>query len=349
MGIKNFYKFVKQMSPRSIESKHISYYSNKTLGIDANLLLYRFLIKNINDNFNKNIFEDNYESFYKQLLDVITYSYKYNIKLIFIFDGKSPDIKKETILERQSRRHKAQDKLKKINQELELELKQDPEIQRKLSLNAVHLNGKIIQSVKDILKASGIQYINAPCEADSQCARLFKNNIIDGIVSSDFDILTFGGGKLIMNMFNNINNNTILEINLDKLLKNLKINNETFTDLCILMGSDYSDKPKYQYEFLFDKLKYYKTFEKFNESINTSMGYNLKLPKNLDINKIRNYFNECIGNDYEKNSFEFGNIDISQLNVILEKVITKNTNKIFNYINSIINFSNYWKIKNIMK
>ena len=47
MGIKNFYKFIQKYSPNSIMNKSLGEYYGKCLGIDANLLLYKLLAKNI--------------------------------------------------------------------------------------------------------------------------------------------------------------------------------------------------------------------------------------------------------------------------------------------------------------
>ena len=43
-----------------------------------------------------------------------------------------------------------------------------------------------------LLLDCGIPYINAPQEADSQCAWLAKNGLVDAVLTEDMDILTFG-------------------------------------------------------------------------------------------------------------------------------------------------------------
>lgn len=354
MGINNFYKFIKKTCPHAIEIKKIHNYNNKILGIDANLLLYNFLYKNIIENYNKyNCFGDvnylkhmdtDYEFFFIQLMNMISYSYKYNIKLLFVFDGKTPDIKKSTVDIRKLKRTAAIEKLNEFN-EISLsdtvdEFKELIEKKKKLLIKSIHLNSKLIKKSKSIIQNSGMIYIDSPCEADSQCAKLLKDGVIDGIVSSDFDILTFGGKKLIINLFKNNNypEKNILEINLYNVLKILNITYDTFIDLCILMGSDYSDKPKYSYDYLYEKLKKYKSYEELNKL------EKLELPENCDLFNIRKYFKDCIGKEYKRNDFIFGLIDEKELSETFADVLNNDT--LFNYINAINNFNNYWKIKN---
>ena len=46
----------------------------------------------------------------------------------------------------------------------------------------------------------GIPYIDAPEEADSQCAWLVKNGYASGVLTEDMDILTFGSKKIYRNL-----------------------------------------------------------------------------------------------------------------------------------------------------
>ena len=41
----------------------------------------------------------------------------------------------------------------------------------------------------------GIPYVQAPEEADSQCAYLNKKGLVDAVLTEDMDILTFGAPK----------------------------------------------------------------------------------------------------------------------------------------------------------
>jgi len=333
MGIKNFYKFIQKYAPDTLENKKLGDYSGKILGIDANLLLYKLLYRNLkhNSNFNKEGNEDkeDYELYYLQLIDIICCSYKFNIKFLFVFDGKTPDIKTKTVSERKEKRHKAQEEMNLINSDiLELEkyinnddfndddhLKELLEKKKTLMARSLNLKNKVIKETKEFLTICGIPFIDSMNEADSQLAYLSKNNFIDGIISNDFDILTFGGKCLLIDFFDSFKNNfdkKITEVSLDKLLKKLEISQDNFIELCILMGTDYSDRPSLKFEDIYNVIKSNKKYI-YNDA---------NLPLNLDVEYITKYFKDCYAFTYTKNIFD------EQI-----KFYNANEEKIINFIN----------------
>jgi len=361
MGIKNFYKFIQKYSPNCYERKKIGDYSGKTLGIDGNFLLYQLLNNNFTELFYKfknkltiellNEIETNYEYYYIQLLDIIKISITCNIKLIFVFDGKSPEIKKDTVTERKAKRESASNELKEFNNELkefnnelkefnnELkecnnELKEvddkNEEInkisitntqeaiekKKKLILNSINLNNKLLKETREFLKMAGIVCLDSLNEADSQLAYLSKNNLIDGIISNDYDMLTFGGKKLLINFFGmiNTNNKPVYEVDLKKLLKSLRISYDCFIELCILMGTDYSDKPNYRFEQIYTYLLQYYNYSNLVNNID------LILPKNFNMFRIKKYFYDCYANCYNKDNFN--NCDYN-INYIKDFLLSK--------------------------
>lgn len=289
MGIKNFYKFIIKYAPNCLEKKRIGNYEGKILGVDANLILYQFLASNNNVN--------NYSKFYNHIMEIITCSYKYNIKFIFVFDGKIPDIKKKIVNNRKLEREKATNDL--INGNYTSETK------NKILLKSLHLNRDLINDVKYLLTICGIPYINAPYEADSQLASMSKNNIIDGIITSDYDTLVFGGKNIIIDFFgcDNLNGwNRTHEININNLLQSLNISYESFVELCILMGSDYSDKTLYSFDYIYKNIV---KFKNFNGMITNNK---IKIPENLDMNIIKKYFTDSYWNP-EMVNFNFHEYD----------------------------------------
>ena len=55
------------------------------------------------------------------------------------------------------------------------------------------LRKNILTDIKTLLNILGINYYNAPDEAEKYCVYLQKHNIIDYIVTDDTDVFTFGG------------------------------------------------------------------------------------------------------------------------------------------------------------
>lgn len=83
MGIKNFFNFITKYAPSSISYHGLQHYSNKILGIDTNLLLYKL-------KFN---YKQKTTHIIHDLIIKLNYFEKYNIKPIFIFDGPPPNLK----------------------------------------------------------------------------------------------------------------------------------------------------------------------------------------------------------------------------------------------------------------
>ncbi|KAI9290413.1 hypothetical protein K502DRAFT_298348, partial [Neoconidiobolus thromboides FSU 785] len=89
-----------------------------------------------------------------------------------------------------------------------------------------------------LLTLFGIPYIEAPSEAEAQCAELSKLGLVDGIVTEDSDVFLFGGTPVYKNMFNNTN--SLLRYDLNKIEKHINLNRDDFIQLAYLLGSDYT-------------------------------------------------------------------------------------------------------------
>lgn len=48
----------------------------------------------------------------------------------------------------------------------------------------------------------GIPFVVSPMEAEAQCATLNENNLCEGSITEDSDIMLFGGKKVYKNVFN---------------------------------------------------------------------------------------------------------------------------------------------------
>ncbi len=291
MGIKNFHKFITTYSPRTIVNRQLGSYRGQTFAVDANLMLYKMLGKCIAKNcYEKEISSFSNDFLYEQLVDVIECARKLSIKLIFVFDGPTPDIKLETV---ELRRKKRERRKVEPNELVSMTIEE----RRKAMMSAIHLTGEMRDESKRTLAAHGVEVITAPHEADSQCAKLSRDGIVDGVVTDDYDILAFGGKKIIMNIFkykDHRANHYVSEICLDRLLVNLKITFDSFVDMCILMGTDYSKKTGLHYNDCFNIIKKYKDIEHYIGS--TGSGETIDL--GVKFHEIRKYFKDCEGIEY---------------------------------------------------
>ena len=168
------------------------------------------------------------------------------IKLIYVFDGKPPELKFKTHEKRKNFRDAAKEKYEKAKNE------EDIENMRRYSSQNIRLNDEMIEESKELLKAMGIIVVQALQEGESECAYLckFKKEIYAS-VSQDYDSLLFGAPILIRNLtlsrkkknFSGGYTEVVPEmIELESVLKNLEINQEQLICLGILVGTDYNPK-----------------------------------------------------------------------------------------------------------
>jgi flap endonuclease-1 len=77
---------------------------------------------------------------------------------------------------------------------------------------------------KELLKVMGIPYVEAPCEAEAQCAELAKSGKVFAAASEDMDTLTFGTPVLLRHLtFSEARKMPIDEVNLEKALEGLEL------------------------------------------------------------------------------------------------------------------------------
>ena len=87
----------------SIKPIHLNYLRNKIIAVDISIYMYKFLAEN---------------ALLENMYLMISIFRKYNIKPIFIFDGKPPQQKNETLEERKTIRKEAFKEFKILKQSL---------------------------------------------------------------------------------------------------------------------------------------------------------------------------------------------------------------------------------------
>ena len=186
MGIKNLIKFIIKYTPDALKTKSISDYKNKKIGFDAANYIHKSILAiRINGYDIKN--EDIYVTHIHSLLVKIIKLYKFNIKPIFVFDGKQPEIKIE-------------DKYKNKKKEIKKKYNYMSDQEKKKYYHIKYgVTTKEINECKELLELCGITILNACGEADVICAELSKKNIVSYVVTDDTDILMFGGKNILKN------------------------------------------------------------------------------------------------------------------------------------------------------
>jgi flap endonuclease-1 len=164
------------------------------------------------------------------------------VKLIYVFDGKAPELKKQTQESRREVRAQYKEKYEKAVAE------EDVEGMGKYARSEVSLDAKKIEESKELLEAMGIAVIQAPGEGEAQASNLVFEGKVYAVASQDYDCLMFKAPLLIQNLSLARTRKTVSGykeifpqmINLEMVLSELEINQEQLICLGILCGTDYN-------------------------------------------------------------------------------------------------------------
>lgn len=166
------------------------------------------------------------------------------IKLVYVFDGKAPELKKKTFKKREEGRDIAKERYEQAKQV------EDIGAMKSYSSQLIRLNDEMIEESKELLKALGIAVVQAPAEGEAEAAYLARKKDVYAAVSQDYDSLLFGAPILIRNLTLARKRKTVSGyvevhpelIELKHVLDSLGINLEQLICLGILVGTDYNPK-----------------------------------------------------------------------------------------------------------
>jgi len=265
MGIHGLSKVIGDHAPSGSKENEIKNYFGRKIAIDASMSIYQFLIAVRSDgsqltNEAGEITSHLMGMFYRTIRMV-----ENGIKPVYVFDGKPPHMKSGELAKRRERREEAQKGL------AQAEETGDAESMEKFSRRLVKVTPEHNADCKKLLKLMGIPYIEAPCEAEAQCAALVKAGKVYATGTEDMDALTFGSSVLLRHLtFSEARKMPIREFYLDRILAELELSHDEFIDLCILLGCDYCDSIKgIGPKRAIDLIKEYKTIEEIVKHIDT--------------------------------------------------------------------------------
>jgi flap endonuclease-1 len=297
----------------------ISELKDKILCVDAFNTLYQFLstIRQpdgtpLMDN-NKKVTSHLSGIFYRNinLLDE-------GIKLVYVFDGRAPELKARTHKKRQEGRDLAKERYENAKDE------EDIMRMKRYSSQLLRLDDEMIRESKELLEAMGISVIQAPSEGEAEAAYLSRaRRNIYATVSQDYDSLLFGAPKLIRNLTISRKRKTYngyIEINpeiieLEKVLNYLEINLDQLICLGILVGTDYNPKgiPRIGQKKALEIVKRWRQPVLIFESVEEQM-MNLSEEDQFDWKEIFELFRKPDVSDFE---IEFRNINENRIRDIL--------------------------------
>lgn len=210
----------------------------------------------------------------------------YAIKPVYVFDGKPPVLKGGELEKRLLRREEA------TKQAEELKETGSAEEIAKFQRRTVRVTREQNEEAKKLLELMGIPYVNAPCEAEAQCAELAKSGKVYGAASEDMDTLCYRTPHLLRHLtFSEQRKEPIQEIDSEVVLEALDMDLNQFVDLCILLGCDYCESIKGVGPVTALKLiKEHKTIEGVIESIENNPDSKYKVPENWPFDEARKLF-----------------------------------------------------------
>ncbi|KAF8367096.1 crn-1 [Pristionchus pacificus] len=266
MGIKDLSKVIADHAPSAIKEVEMKSFFGRKVAVDASMCLYQFLVAVRSDGSLLQTADGETTShlmgiFYRTIRMIDN-----GIKPVYVFDGKPPDMKSGELEKRAQRREDTEKQLKEAEEEGNAE-----DIQ-KFERRLVKVTKSHNDEVKQLLRLMGIPVVEAPCEAEAQCAELVSSGKVYGTATEDMDALTFGSNVLLRNMTaSEAKKLKVKEINLARVLEGFEMTNEQFVDLCIMLGCDYCGSirgvgQKKAYELI----KKYGTIEAVLENLDTA-------------------------------------------------------------------------------
>ena len=222
MGIPKLNKLLlEKCSPQAIHTVHLETFYKQKVAVDISIYLYRFLG---DGNFMEHLY---------MFLSLFKY---YCIEPIFVFDGKPPAEKKDTIYKRKMEERAAKEEYDEL-QRIEIH---DENIQKRIEVlkkKMIRIRWADIDKAIELMDAFGFAHYLAPHEADQLCVHLAKRGDVYAVMSDDMDMIVSGCSRVIRNL--NIYTHEAVLYHVDVILSDLHMSLPDFRQIIILSGTDY--------------------------------------------------------------------------------------------------------------
>ncbi len=241
MGIKGLSKLLGDNAARAIKEKDIKSFAGRKIAIDASMCMYQLLVgvrmgaDNLTNESGMNT--SHIVGMFYRCIRIL----ELGIKPVFVFDGKPPTMKGGELMKRAEAKAAAKEEMKKAEEA------GDAEAVEKFARRINHITPEMTAACKKLLRLMGIPVVEAPCEAEAQCAEMNKAGLVYATASEDMDSLTFGTPRLLRHLWAGSSTTAAkkgvnpTEFNLNVVLEDLDVDMPQFIDMCILCGCDYMD------------------------------------------------------------------------------------------------------------
>ncbi len=219
--------------------------AGKTIAVDAFNMLFQFLttIRAPDGNYLTDS-KGHVTSHLIGLFHRTTALLEHGAKLIFVFDGTPPGLKQQEIQRRAGIKADAREEYQDAQE------RQDTDAMRKYAARTTTLTKDMLNDAKKLLTLLGIPCVQAPSEAEAQCALLVRQGIAWAVASQDYDALVYGAPRVIQNLSivgrrKKIHGKGTITVNpvridLQENLTALGIRQEQLALLAMLVGTDFN-------------------------------------------------------------------------------------------------------------
>ncbi len=277
--------------------------NSKVLAMDTSNVLYQFLssirqqdgtpLKDLNGNITSHLMG---------LSTRIPNLMSQGLKLCFVLDGKSPELKHKEQSERSERKTEAEKKFEQAKES------GDEELMHKYSMQTTRLTKEMTNEARELIEAFGLPVIQAPSEAEAQASYMTTKDVY-AIVSQDYDSLLFGATRVVRNLTisqkKRLPNGSIINVKpemiiLDETLDQLGITQDQLIVMGIMIGTDFNNKgikgigPKNALKIVKQEKKFDDIFKKHEADFDWKEIYNVfkKMPIKKDYKLNWNPVNE---------------------------------------------------------
>jgi 5'-3' exonuclease len=317
MGIKNLNRYLKDNCKESIKCINISDLKGQKIAVDISIYLYKYEADNA-------LLENMY-----LMLSIFR---QYQIIPIFIFDGKSPPEKKQLLQKRKDDKEDAKKEYERLSDRIksnddinEDELKDINSTMDLLKKQFIYMGRGKTEKVKELIRAYGSTYYDAPGEADELCAMLVIKKKVWACLSEDMDLFVYGCSR-VLRYFSLLNHNVVLYYT-KGILEELKMDQNEFREICVLSGTDYNINANGDNKSIsiYQAIKYFHKYKNnknnnqtFYEGINNS-NYVLDYELLIKINEMFNILNKYNLDLFKKIKIINGPINMSSVKEIMKE------------------------------
>lgn len=207
----------------------------KTVALDAANVIYQFL-SSIRQRDGTPLMDHNgrVTSHFSGILYRTTSLIEKGMKPVYVFDGQSSHLKKDTLAKRNEVKVQSERRWKDALDEGRIE------DARKFAVRSSRMSSDVVEGSKKLLTLMGIPYIQAPGEGEAQASYLVEKGDAWCVGSQDYDCLLFGATRMVKNLTISGGLGKLELIRLEKVLEELDITREQLVDLALLVGTDFN-------------------------------------------------------------------------------------------------------------